>query len=128
MVTTLRGPGMTTAVHPAPPSARREAYEEQGFLVAREVFSRDEMSEAAAEAERLVARSDLIDTRNLRCRWQPRCEGGECIFETFDPVIDLAPVCAGLARHPRLLAVLDELYGGPARLFKDKLIFKPPGA
>jgi ectoine hydroxylase-related dioxygenase (phytanoyl-CoA dioxygenase family) len=27
-----------------------------------------------------------------------------------------------------MLAVLAELYGGPARLFKDKLIFKPPGA
>src|SRR5262249_25674651 len=67
-------------------------------------------------------------TRNLRCRWQPRCSDGEGLFETFDPVIDLAPVLGRLARHPRLLAVLAELYGEPAKLINDKLIFKPPGA
>jgi len=103
-------------------------YHDQGYLIARGVFSPAEMAEVAAEAERLLDRADLIDTRNLRCRWQPHCESGECLFETFDPVIDLAPVCAALARAPRLLALLASLYGEPAFLFKDKLIFKPPGA
>jgi hypothetical protein len=110
------------------PAFHRPDYEDQGFLIVREVFTPDEVAAAGAEAERLVARKDLIDTRNLRCRWQPHCDDGECLFETFDPVIDIAPVCAGLAQHPRVLAVLRELYGGPPRLFKDKLIFKPPGA
>ena len=32
-----------------------------------------------------------------------------------------------LAHDPRLLAVLGDLYGEPACLFKDKLIYKPPG-
>jgi ectoine hydroxylase-related dioxygenase (phytanoyl-CoA dioxygenase family) len=50
------------------------------------------------------------------------------LFETFDPVIDLAPVCKRLAHDPRLLGVLAALYGEPAHLFKDKLIFKPAGA
>jgi ectoine hydroxylase-related dioxygenase (phytanoyl-CoA dioxygenase family) len=109
-------------------SAQRETYDDQGFLVVREVFTPDEIAAALAESERLVHRKDLIDTRNLRCRWQPRCEDGECLFETFDPVIDIAPVCAQLANHPRLRAILGELYGEPARLFKDKLIFKPAGA
>jgi ectoine hydroxylase-related dioxygenase (phytanoyl-CoA dioxygenase family) len=52
---------------------------------------------------------------------------GECTFETFDPVIDLSPACRGLAYHPRLLALLRDVYGEPACLFKDKLIYKPPG-
>ena len=52
---------------------------------------------------------------------------GECTFETFDPVIDIAPVCDRLAHHPRLLDLLATLYGEPAQLFKDKLIYKPPG-
>jgi ectoine hydroxylase-related dioxygenase (phytanoyl-CoA dioxygenase family) len=43
-------------------------------------------------------------------------------------VIDLGPVCGRLARAPHLLRLVGELYGEPARLFKDKLIFKPPGA
>jgi hypothetical protein len=119
---------VATAASPVLAPAERRAYEEQGFLVVRGVFAPDEIAAAAGEAERLVTRKDLIDTRNLRCRWQPHCDDGECLFETFDPVIDIAPVCARLACHPRLLAVLGELYGEPARLFKDKLIFKPPGA
>jgi hypothetical protein len=118
----------TTAELPARRSVRRSGYEDQGYLVERAVFTPDEIASATLEAAQLVARNDLIDTRNLRCRWQPKCDDGECLFETFDPVIDIAPVCARLARHPRLLAVLGELYGEPARLFKDKLIFKPPGA
>jgi hypothetical protein len=117
-----------TTVAPILSSAQRRTYNEQGFLVARGLFSVDEIAAVAAEAKQLLDRKDLIDTRNLRCRWQPHCDDSECLFETFDPVIDLAPVCARLAHHPRLLAVLGELYGEPARLFKDKLIFKPPGA
>ena len=33
-----------------------------------------------------------------------------------------------IARDPRILDAVAELYGEPACLFKDKLIFKPPGA
>src|SRR5262245_13993887 len=117
-----------TAERPPLSARQREDYEQRGFLVVGSLFSPDEIREVSDEAECLLRRTDLIDPRNLRCRWQPRCSDGECLFETFDPVIDLAPVCARLARHPRILAVLAELYGEPARLFKDKLIFKPPGA
>src|SRR5262249_42314027 len=46
----------------------------------------------------------------------------------FDPVIDLGPVCAKLANGPRIHELLLAIYGEPGRLFKDKLIFKPPRA
>jgi hypothetical protein len=108
--------------------APRQLYEAQGFLIVRGVFAEQEIAAAADEADRLLERKDLIDIRNLRCRWQPHCDDGECLFETFDPVIDIAPVCAALARGSTLLELLASLYGEPARLFKDKLIFKPPGA
>src|SRR5207302_10362509 len=52
---------------------------------------------------------------------------GECRFETFDRVVDLSPACRRLAEDGRLLAALGVLYGDEARLFKDKLIYKPPG-
>ena len=106
----------------------RDAYREQGFLVVRGLFSPLEIAALAMDAERLVGLDKLKDTKNLRCRWQDHVETGECLFETFDPVIDLSPACQSIAHDPRLVGVLSELYGEPARLFKDKLIFKPPGA
>jgi ectoine hydroxylase-related dioxygenase (phytanoyl-CoA dioxygenase family) len=82
---------------------------------------------ASAEASRLLERHDLISRDNLRCRWQADARTGEPRFETFDPVVDIAPVCRDLATDSRLMAALADLYGEPACLFKDKLIFKPPG-
>jgi ectoine hydroxylase-related dioxygenase (phytanoyl-CoA dioxygenase family) len=109
------------------PETLRTDYDRDGFVVVRGLFSSTEMTEALPEADRLFQRRDLIDTSNLRCRWQNNVETGECTFETFDPVIDIGPVCRRLAFAAQLLEVLDEIYGEPARLFKDKLIFKPPG-
>jgi ectoine hydroxylase-related dioxygenase (phytanoyl-CoA dioxygenase family) len=104
------------------------SYQEQGFLIVREVFSAERMAAAAREAETLLLRRDLIDVQNIRCRWQPNVQtGATCEFETFDPVIDLSPQCESLALDPKLLALLEDLYGEEACLFKDKLIFKPPG-
>jgi ectoine hydroxylase-related dioxygenase (phytanoyl-CoA dioxygenase family) len=106
----------------------RARYERDGYVVARGLLPAEMVDRAAAEARDLPERhSDLVSVRNLRCRWQDNVFTGECTFETFDPVIDLSPACAEVAAAPALLALLAELYGGPALLFKDKLIFKPPG-
>jgi ectoine hydroxylase-related dioxygenase (phytanoyl-CoA dioxygenase family) len=111
------------------PSTRKAAYESDGFVVVRALLPGGDIARAAAEAGRLLEeRRDLISTRNLRCRWQNNILTGEtCQFETFDPVVDLGPACRDLALHPALLTVLAELYGEQACLFKDKLIYKPPG-
>jgi ectoine hydroxylase-related dioxygenase (phytanoyl-CoA dioxygenase family) len=106
----------------------RAAYERDGFVVVRSLFDRDLMREANAEADRLLTDFDCLrSVKNIRCRWQDNVFTGECTFETFDPVIDLSPVCERLALHPRLFELLAALYCEPARLFKDKLIYKPPG-
>src|SRR5262249_36114715 len=115
---------------PTPLAAtQKDAYERDGFTIVRSLFTAAEIGQAASEAQRLLEdRRDLISTQNLRCRWQPNVLTGEtCQFETFDPIIDLGPACRGLALHRRLLAVLAQLYGEEACLFKDKLIYKPPG-
>ncbi len=109
-------------------SAYRERYARDGFVTLGGVFSPDEMAALAREAERLWQRADLIDSDNIRCRWQNHCETGECRFDCFDPVIDLSPAFAKLARDERILGAVSGLYEQPACLFKDKLIFKPPGA
>lgn len=105
-----------------------EQYHAQGFLVLRALFSAAEIAALSTEAERLLERHDLIDSANIRCRWQNHVETGACLFECFDPVVDIGPACARTARDPRILEPLASIYGERAALFKDKLIFKPPGA
>jgi ectoine hydroxylase-related dioxygenase (phytanoyl-CoA dioxygenase family) len=102
-------------------------YRADGYLVVRQVFAADRIAELDAEAVRLRQRTDLIDPDNIRCRWQDDVDTGECRFDCFDPVIDLSAVCERTARDPRLLDIVGTLYGEPACLFKDKLIFKAPG-
>ncbi len=123
---------MPASILTCPPPALsltdREVFREQGFLVVRGMFAPAEMAMVSMEAERLLGQDHLKDTNNIRCRWQNHIETGECLFETFDPVADISPVCDRLARDPRLVDLLSTLYGEPAQLFKDKLIFKPPGA
>jgi ectoine hydroxylase-related dioxygenase (phytanoyl-CoA dioxygenase family) len=113
---------------PARLESQAEQYHRQGYLVVRGLLPAEAIQEAAAEADTLRRRTDLIATDNLRCRWQPHVRTEECLFETFDPVIDIGPVCARLAAHRRILYLLATLYQHEAFLFKDKLIFKPPGA
>jgi hypothetical protein len=117
---------MTASAAPARHLA--ESYAADGFVIVRDVFRCDEIQELASEASRLFELRDLINSNNMRCRWQNHYETGECRFDTFDPVIDLSPVMNRIARDPRLLEIVGSLYGEPACLFKDKLIFKPPGA
>jgi ectoine hydroxylase-related dioxygenase (phytanoyl-CoA dioxygenase family) len=109
------------------PSAR-EQYHSEGYLVLRDVFQPREVAALAGEAMTLLARGELIDTANLRCRWADHVETGECMFDCFDPVIDIGPVSRFVARDERILAPLRAIYGEDAFLFKDKLIFKRPGA
>jgi len=110
------------------PAEARETYEREGFVVLRGLFDAAEIAHAADEAQVLMERCrPLISVRNLRCRWQTNVNNGACEFETFDPIIDLSAVCRSLALDPRLMGALADLYGEPACLFKDKLIYKPPG-
>src|SRR5262245_42911628 len=114
-------------IEPLADNQQRALYEELGFIIVRSLLDRARIERALDEAIALRQRHDLISTRNLRCRWQTNVRNQECEFETFDPIIDLSPACEALARDAGLLAVLAELYCEPACLFKDKLIYKPPG-
>lgn len=111
-----------------PPSGLRADYERDGCIVIRGLLSPVEIANAVAEADRLLEEyAHLKNVMNLRCRWRTDVFTGECTFETFDPICDIGPMCRRLAFAPPLLEALHDIYGEPARLFKDKLIFKPPG-
>lgn len=110
-------------------TALRTRWDRDGFVIVRNVFTSEEIAEASAEADRVRdEHRRLIDTKNIRCRWQDNVFTGECQFDAFDPIIDLSPACHKLAYDRRLFDLLAELYGEPAALFKDKLIYKLPGA
>lgn len=101
-------------------------YERDGFLIVRGVFQADEMAALCAESNTLLTRQELVDTQNIRCRWQNDA-AGQCTFDCFDPVIDIGPVSNYFASDRRVFDILACLYDDEACLFKDKLIFKRPG-
>ena len=104
-------------------------YQERGFVVRREVFNAAEAAALADESERLLADCrDLIDRHNLRCRFMNHVDSGEPLFEVFDPVNDISPLCRRLTADARIRAMVESIFGEPPALFKEKLIFKLPGA
>jgi ectoine hydroxylase-related dioxygenase (phytanoyl-CoA dioxygenase family) len=108
---------------------RLREYQIDGFLILRNIFDAEEMQALRDESNRLLTECcDLIRPNNLRCRYMAHHQTGEQLFEVFDPVNDLSPLCEQFCLDARILSVLESLYGEPACLFKDKLIFKPPGA
>ncbi|HET6881106.1 MAG TPA: phytanoyl-CoA dioxygenase family protein [Pirellulales bacterium] len=127
---TIDKSGAGVSLHAAPLSeVELGQYRDLGFVVRRQVFSGTEMADLAAEADRLLRDyRELIDRNNLRCRFMSAAEGGEPLFEVFDPVNDLSPLCERITSDPRLLAIVESIYGEPACLFKEKLIYKLPGA
>ncbi len=106
----------------------QESYRKNGSLILRGFFAVKRIERAASEAAQALRRTELISTDNIRCRWQDHVQTGQCQFDAFDPILDLSPACAELATDASLLAALGALYGEEACLFKDKLIFKPPGS
>jgi hypothetical protein len=118
----------TISAAPALSSEQLRQYANDGYCIVRGLFGPDETFEAIQESERLYQLKELIRTENIRCRWQPHFLTNECLFECFDPVIDISPLLERVARDSRLLNVMAAIYGEPGHLFKDKLIFKPPGA
>jgi hypothetical protein len=82
---------MSTAVTSVAAKHIRQ-FDEDGYTIVRRLYSPSEMAAARSEADRLISRTDLMDTKNMRCRWMPNVvTGASCQFECFDPVIDISP-------------------------------------
>ena len=97
-------------------------YQSRGFVPLDGRFTADEVAAWQAECDRLLGFKDLLDPDNLRF------EFAKGHVWKFDPLVDISPLFAQLSRDPRILAPLSTIYGGrDPVLFKDKLIYKPPG-
>lgn len=106
-----------------------QAYHNNGFVVLRDVFALHEMTSIQQECDRLlIEHANLISPHNLRCRFMPHHETGEPQFEVFDPVNDLSELLRHVCFDPRIISAVESIYQDSAELFKEKLIFKMPGA
>jgi hypothetical protein len=104
-------------------------YWTEGYHILPSVFRPDEMRALAEDVDRVCReRADLIDANNMRVRFKLHQQTNDPLFEVFDPIADLSPVARAITRDGRILDRLHDLYGQPAEVFKDKLIYKPPGA
>ena len=108
---------MTKTLSPA-------AYEEwrsKGWTLIDRFLDQQEVAALRDEAERLMEDEALFVERGSVPMSMSRSD-------RLDPVIDVSPPFAALARDPRLLTLAGSFLGGDARLLKDKFIAKPPGA
>ncbi|MEF3302853.1 phytanoyl-CoA dioxygenase family protein [Paenibacillus sp. GYB003] len=103
-----------------------DEFKQKGYLVLRGVFSREETQLWKAETNRLLHLDDrMINPLNVRVGF--RKVGDANRVEKFDPLVDISPVFAELAKDERILTPLRDIYLDEPLLFKDKLIFKLPG-
>jgi ectoine hydroxylase-related dioxygenase (phytanoyl-CoA dioxygenase family) len=63
----------------------RNQYERDGFVCLRTVFSPEEVAELGGEADRLFHRTDLIDSDNIRCRWESFPKSFVTVIVAIDP-------------------------------------------
>ena len=113
----------------APSNTQIDFYRSEGYLIVPSVFSRTEVEHLGDDVVRICnQRSDLIHANNLRVRFKSHVTTQEPVFEVFDPISDLSLVAKEMTEDPRILELLLGFYGERACLFKDKLIYKPPGA
>jgi 2-aminoethylphosphonate dioxygenase len=122
-----------TTLAPSPARAglsgeQLESWAKGGVLILRRFFPVEQIIAAAEETQELLTRhARVISANNLRTRFLANVVTGTDEFECFDPVIDLSLQCHRLALDAKLLAAVGALYGEEACLFKDKLVYKPPG-
>ncbi|QDP19211.1 phytanoyl-CoA dioxygenase family protein [Sphingomonas xanthus] len=102
-------------------AAMRSAWEEDGWLLVPRFLELAQIRALSAEANRLAGEPQLFATRGTVPNSAQRSD-------RLDPVIDLSPAFAALARDPLLVGLVSEVLDGAAQLMKDKFIAKPPGA
>lgn len=114
---------MTTTM-PVLTADQIRTWEDTGYLHLPGLLPASEIAAIAAAIDALPERHrDLIDPDNTRFEFT------DGKIWKWDPVTDLCPEIAALARDPRILDAVAALYEGRAPvLFKDKLICKPAGS
>jgi hypothetical protein len=99
------------------------AYWTNGYIALRGLFSPAETAAWGAECDRLL-NADFLSKNNIRTPFKHNSGDRP---ERIDPVVDISPVFAALAKDPRIVDVVAAIFRDKPLLFKDKIIFKAPG-
>ncbi len=109
-------------------------FEEEGYLVAENMLSEDELAECREEIERLHRVSAELEAAGdpafSRFQREPYAEGanrqdGLPVLRKIEGTRDISEVFRKLAVHPNLLRVLVGLLGPDLLLFRSTLMLKP---
>lgn len=118
----------------APAALDRDLYARQGFLTLGSFLSPVEVADLRAEADRVLALCAAQPRRyRARIQWErdhlagDERRGMEPVIRKLEPVSDLSPAFAALARHPGITGPVSALLGEAVELFEDKLNLKLPG-
>lgn len=99
-------------------------FQRDGFVVLPGLLD-DMADQLAAQADHLLTLEEYFVPGNMRTAFWER--DGQRGLNKIDPFFDLAPFWGRLVRDRRICDALASLYEGrEPRLFKDKLIYKPP--
>lgn len=111
---------------PAPVSEKNDVayYRETGYVILRNVFSPEEVETFSLECDRLANDPAVVIPGNVRT---PFRSGAVKVPERIDPVVDVSEIFARLAKDPRMVGPVAEIFGNQPNLFKAKIIFKGPG-
>lgn len=97
-----------------------------GYLSLPGLFTAEEVKEMSDAADEIY-NSKLVNPNNIRYDFATSEKAKERVLWKIDPFHDLHPVFRRTVFDRRILDALVSIYSGrEPRLFKDKLIYKPP--
>lgn len=99
-------------------------YWTNGYIVLRNLFRPEEIQAWSNECDRLLGK-EWVHAKNVRT---PFNRNSGAYPERIDPVVDVSPLLNQLVKDERILEVVRKIFQSDPVLFKDKLIFKAPGA
>jgi len=102
------------------------AYREQGWLLARSFVAPPEVEALARWTDELVARPEEPG-KHMVYREQSLADPGRRVIQRIENFCPYHPAFDVLVRGGRLQAAVEQLLGGSACLFKEKINFKMPG-
>ena len=111
-----------------------DRYRRDGYLVSRGVLAPDRVESLRHEATRLLEECTRESARyEARIEWEvdhladSDQTGMQGVIRKLEPVSDLSPTFADLARDPLVTEPAATIFGEPVELFEDKLNLKLPG-
>ena len=101
------------------PAVQRRSFETNGFLVLERMFNTDELEAIQKEAK------SLRDSPDLAGREEVITERSSNEVRSIFAPHRLSDKIDRLSRDPRILAIVEEILGGPAYIFQARINYKP---